>query len=233
VKEALERRPDVKIVDATCPIVSRSQRIASKLAQEGYKVVIIGDKNHPEVKGVLGFAGENAVAVNTPEEAEALRRTGKLGILAQTTITMDHFQSIVNVLVPKALELKIFNTLCNETTKTQESTRKLADEVDMMVVIGGKNSANTIHLVDLCRDKGLDVYHIEQASELRPDWFHGKNRVGVTAGASTPDWIIEDVLKQLKSFANGGIHHGGGHQDRYGAGHPVGVAAGGGGASSA
>ncbi len=227
VKQVLENRPEVKIVDATCPIVSRSQRIAGKLAQEGYKVVVIGDKHHPEVKGVLGFAGEGAIAVNTLEEAQALRRTAKLGVLAQTTITIQHFQRIVEALVPKALEFKILNTLCNETTKTQESTMALADDVDMMVVIGGKNSANTIHLLDICREKHLEAYHIEQASELKLEWFAGKGRVGVTAGASTPDWIIEEVLQQLKGFAHGGMTHGG-HQDRTGAGAPHGERGGGG-----
>lgn len=232
VKEALDSKAEVKIVDATCPIVSRSQRIASKLGQDGYKVVIVGDRNHPEVKGVLGFAGEGAMAVNTPEEAEELRRTAKLGILAQTTITLQHFQRIVNALVPKALEFKIFNTLCNETSKTQESTQALADEVDMMVVIGGKNSANTIHLVEICREKNLEAYHIEQASELRPEWFTGKSRVGVTAGASTPDWIIEEVLNQLKQIAHGGMTNGG-HQDSVGTREPLGALRGGGYASPA
>lgn len=209
IKEVLEKRPDVKIVDATCPIVSRSQRIAGKLSQEGYRVVVVGDRHHPEVKGVLGFSGEAAVAVNSIEEVQELRRCAKIGVLAQTTITIQHFQRIVEALVPKALEIKVLNTLCNETTKTQESTNALADEVEMMVVIGGKNSANTIHLVDICREKRLEAYHIEQASELQREWFVGKERVGVTAGASTPDWIIEDVLTRLKEFAHGGMTYGG------------------------
>jgi 4-hydroxy-3-methylbut-2-enyl diphosphate reductase len=211
VMEAMAKNQELSVVDATCPIVSRSQRIAKRLADEGYKVVIVGDRHHPEVKGVLGFAGERAEAVNTLDEVEALGRCAKIGVLAQTTITMQHFQRMVQALITKALEFKVINTLCNETTKTQASTLELAGEVQMMVVIGGKNSANTKHLVELCQEQGLETYHIEEAAELNPAWFAGKEKVGVTAGASTPDWIIESVLNELKLIANGGHSHGPNH----------------------
>lgn len=203
VKEALTKK-SVKIVDATCPMVGKSQKIASQLVKEGYKVAIIGEREHPEVKGVVGFAKNNAIVVNTVEEANAMQKFIKLGVLAQTTITVEKFKDIISVLISKAKELRIFNTLCDETRKTQKFTSDLADEVDVMIIVGGKNSANTKHLVEICESKNVNTHHIEEKYELKKEWFKGKSKIGVSAGASTPDWIIEDVLKQLSIFKNGG-----------------------------
>jgi len=187
---------ELEIVDATCPIVKKSQDYVAHLDKQNFQVVIIGNRNHPEVQGLLGYA-RNAVVVNSPSEAGALTHFQRMGVVAQTTLNFQKFQEIVWVLRRKADHLKIFNTLCNSTAKMQNSTLKLAKKVDIMLVIGGYNSANTKHLAEICRQAGVTTHHIEQAKELCPEWFSGKHLVGITAGASTPGWIIKTVLNKL------------------------------------
>lgn len=191
----------LKVVDATCPFVKKAQKLAAKLIIEGYKTVIIGEAHHPEVKGILGYAGSKAIVVGNALEAKKIRKCGKIGVVVQTTQSTDNFMKTVSVLMDKAPEIRVFNTICDATKRRQESALKLADKVDIIIVVGGKNSANTKHLAELCEERGVPTYHIEGALELNKSWFKGKKLAGVTAGASTPDWIINIVMKTINALA--------------------------------
>jgi (E)-4-hydroxy-3-methyl-but-2-enyl pyrophosphate reductase len=186
------------IIDLTCPFVSKAQRDAEVLQKEGYQVVVVGEKKHPEVQSILGYAGENAVVVETVEDIEELTFQNRLGIVAQTTQSYSNFSEIVLRLLRLSKELKVYNTICSSTKERQEAARILASRVDVMLVVGGRNSANTTRLASLCRQEGKPTYHIEVADEIRTEWLEGISTVGVTAGASTPDWVVEGVLERLK-----------------------------------
>jgi 4-hydroxy-3-methylbut-2-enyl diphosphate reductase len=187
----------INMVDATCPHVRKAQSSARMLANEGYQVVIIGEKHHPEVKSIIEWAGEGAVAIETEEEADELPKYGKLGIVAQTTFSAPKFKQIVDRLLDKSSDIKILRTICTATDQRQSAAIKLAAQVELMLVIGGKNSANTTRLAQLCSDK-CKTYHIETAEELCDEWFDKIKKIGITAGASTPDWIIKEVYKKCQ-----------------------------------
>ncbi|MCR5176581.1 MAG: 4-hydroxy-3-methylbut-2-enyl diphosphate reductase, partial [Anaerovibrio sp.] len=187
----------LNMVDATCPHVRKAQMSAKMLSDEGYQVVIIGEKCHPEVRSILEWAGEDAVSIETEAEADSLQRFGKLGIVAQTTFSGEKFKKIVARLLEKSADLKILCTICTATDQRQGAAVKLASQVDMMIVIGGKNSANTTRLAQLCSEK-CKTYHVETADELCDDWFDKIKKIGITAGASTPDWIIKEVYKKCQ-----------------------------------
>lgn len=194
---AQAREKGLQIIDLTCPFVGKAQRDAEALHQEGYQVVVVGEKKHPEVQSILGYAGDNAVVVETAEEVEGLTLQSRVGIVAQTTQSYGNFSEIVLKLLRLSKELKVFNTICNSTKERQDAARLLAGQVDVMLVVGGRNSANTSRLVSVCRKEGKPTYHIEVADEIQPAWLEGVSTVGVTAGASTPDWVVEGVLKKL------------------------------------
>jgi 4-hydroxy-3-methylbut-2-enyl diphosphate reductase len=194
------KKRNFNIIDATCPFVKKAQKFVEQLVNEGYQVVIIGESDHPEVKGICGFAGNNAIVVKDVEEVEKIPKFQKIGVVVQTTQSMENFKNVVSCLLEKALEFKIFNTICDATKKRQDSILKLAKEVDIMIILGGYNSANTKHLAEICSSVGVEVYHIENSAELKEVWFKGKDKVGVAAGASTPDWIINEVVECLKKF---------------------------------
>jgi (E)-4-hydroxy-3-methyl-but-2-enyl pyrophosphate reductase len=194
------REQGADVVDLTCPTVKAVQQRAAALAEEGYEVVIVGDRDHPEVKAIAGYAGPAAVIVNSEEEAGAVGPTAKMGVVMQTTHAAETCRRIVAVLFGKAHELRVFNTLCNATAKRQQAALELAGEVEVMVVVGGRNSANTRRLAEICRAAGAEVHHVETAEELRPEWFRGRSAVGVTAGTSTPEWIIEEAVRTLRSW---------------------------------
>lgn len=196
VYERIEKK-GLKLVDATCPHVRKAQMSAKELADQGYKVVIVGEKRHPEVKSILEWAGEGTIAIETEEEAEGVPRCGKLGIVAQTTFSGDKFRTIVSRLFDKSVDIRILRTICNATDQRQSAAVKLAAEVDMMIVIGGKNSANTTRLAVLCKDI-CQTHHIETVEEVREEWFENIQKIGITAGASTPDWIIKEVYKKCQ-----------------------------------
>jgi small subunit ribosomal protein S1 len=186
------------IIDLTCPFVGKAQRYAEALYKEGYQVVVVGEKKHPEVQSILGYAGENARVVESPGDVENLKFQGRIGVVAQTTQSYGNFSEIVLTLLRISKELKVFNTICSSTKERQEAARVLARQVDLMLVVGGRNSANTSRLADLCRKEGKPTYHIEVADEIRAEWLKGVDKIGVTAGASTPDWLVEGVIDKLK-----------------------------------
>ncbi len=190
----------LKVVDATCPIVKKSQRYAKRLTDEGYQVVIVGDRNHPEIIGILGHSNGNAVVLDDPEEADKVSLKEKVGLIAQTTHTVEEYERIQEVIRPRVKEMKACDTLCFETTRQQSSSVEIARQVDIMIVVGGRNSANTVRLANMCRETGVDTYHVESAAELKLEWFSGKKKAGITGGASTPDFLIEAVVRWIREI---------------------------------
>lgn len=197
------RRAEAKgltLVDATCPHVKKAQQAASQLAAKEYQVVILGDADHPEVKSIIAWAGSDPIVIAGEEQTAELPVFPKLGVVAQTTFSIELFDRILTILQTKCQEIQIDRTICTATDMRQQTAKKLAGQVDIMVVVGGKNSANTTHLADLCRETGVKTYHIETASELKQYWFEGVRQVGITAGASTPQWIIEEVYTTMQQL---------------------------------
>lgn len=196
------RERGLEVVDTTCPIVSRAQRWARKLADNGFAVILYGDADHREVQGTLGWARGRGIALGDddldrlPEDFPA-----RIAVMAQTTQNPARFAAFVGRLVASRIgrisELRIINTLCNVTSHQQEAARELARRVEVVVVVGGRHSANTRHLVEVCREVGVAVYHVETDQELEACWFTDCRRVGVTAGASTPDFAVEAVVERL------------------------------------
>ena len=193
VIEEAERR-GFKLIDATCPYVKRVQEYAKMLVNEGYRVVIVGEENHPEVKGILGHTGDRAEIYSCEMD---VKQREKIGVVAQTTQSFTNLKEAIDHLLERAGELRVFNTICSATHERQEAAKELAQKVDVMIVIGGKNSANTTRLARISRTICPRTYHIETAEEIQPEWFEAANRVGITAGASTPDWIIDAVYQKI------------------------------------
>ena len=193
------KRRGTDIIDATCPLVARAQRMVDFLSSEGYTVIIAGEQGHPEVKGLVSYGRGKTFVVSSSEEISELPGE-KIGIVGQTTFSIDRFREIVGEIVSKSWEVRIFNTLCNASRKRQIAVEELVEKTDVIIVIGGKNSANTRRLVEIAESKGATVYHIESWNELLPDWFIGKEKIGITAGASTPDWVIEKVLDKIREL---------------------------------
>ena len=189
----------LSLVDATCPHVKKAQMAANELAQDGYEVVIVGEKRHPEVRSIYEWSGHKAMVVETEAEASALQPCGRLGIVAQTTFSGEKFKSIVMRLLDKSNDVRIVRTICTATDQRQAAAVALAGQVQLMLVIGGKNSANTTRLAQLCAEK-CKTYHIETAAELQDEWFDKIEKIGITAGASTPDWIIKEVYKKCQKI---------------------------------
>lgn len=189
-----------KVVDATCPFVKRAQQLAHELTDQGYQVVVVGDKEHPEVQGIVGWTNGQAVVVENPAEAERLPAMTRVGVVAQTTQPQDNFEGVVKVLQGRVKDVTVSNTICNAVAERQKAVLELAREVQVMVVVGGANSANTRKLTNLCRRTGTPTYQIETADQLDPDWFRGILIAGLTAGASTPDWIIEEVERRMSGM---------------------------------
>jgi (E)-4-hydroxy-3-methyl-but-2-enyl pyrophosphate reductase len=202
---ARARDQGLTIIDLTCPFVGKAQRDAEALWKEGYQVVVVGEKKHPEVQSIVGYAGDTAVVLEKADDVEGTALQGRIGVVAQTTQSYSNFAEIVLRLLRLSKELKVFNTICSSTKERQESARILAERVDVMLVVGGRNSANTTRLLTVCRQEGKPTYHIEVADEIQSAWVKDAQKIGVTAGASTPDWILEAVIRKLQEL--GGTVH--------------------------
>jgi 4-hydroxy-3-methylbut-2-enyl diphosphate reductase len=192
------------LIDTTCPFVLHAQRLAMEMAREGYMVVIVGEKTHPEVKALVGFARGRAIVVKGRDDPALRRVTGdKVAVISQTTQAIANFRGVANTLLRKRpREIRIFNTICNDTGKRQEAAADLAKTVDAMVIIGGRQSANTKRLFEVC--KGLnDAYLVETDRDVRSRWFEGKRTVGIASGASTPEWVITKVVNKIKKLSAG------------------------------
>ncbi|MHC4442230.1 MAG: 4-hydroxy-3-methylbut-2-enyl diphosphate reductase [Planctomycetota bacterium] len=197
----LAEERNLYIVDATCILVRRAQQIVKQLHQEGYRVVMIGDAEHPEVKGVIGYAPNVIVVADEDELDAALPKQGKIGIVAQTTHTRSRVASMIAAIARKPyLEIKAVNTLCTEVVKRQEAALELCRQVDVMFVLGGLHSANTRELAKLCQKNGVPTYHLESWEQFKPQMANGNKCAGITAGASTPDSIITEFAENLKAF---------------------------------
>ena len=190
-------RMGFSLVDATCPHVRKAQLSAKSLVDEGYHVVIVGEKEHPEVQSIFQWSSRKATIIESEEQAKDFPECDRLGIVSQTTFSGKRFQQIVVRLLDKSREIKILRTICTATDQRQVAAIDLSERVDLMLVIGGKNSANTTRLAQLCAAK-CRTHHIETADELQSQWFGGINKIGITAGASTPDWIIKEVFQKCQ-----------------------------------
>ena len=184
-----------EIIDATCPFVKKAQYYAKLLSEEGYQVVILGEKNHPEVKGIMSYAND-VIIVNNKTPLPKIK--SKVGIVVQTTQSLEALKNVISDATLHAKEIKVYNTICNSTAHRLKETEKIAQKVDIMIVVGGKNSANTTQLTRLCKSLSVPTYHIETSSEIKQEWFKGVKRLGITAGASTPEWIIKEVQETLR-----------------------------------
>jgi 4-hydroxy-3-methylbut-2-enyl diphosphate reductase len=209
VHAELERR-GLAVVDATCPFVKKMHRQARRLFKKGYHVVIVGDRNHSEITSLTDDPAFACLVVAGPADLEGLTIAGRVGLIAQTTQTQENFQAVADRLLPNVPELRIFNTICDSTTTRQTEARELARRVDAMVVIGGRNSANTRRLAEICRETGTRTIWVETAGELTAELLGDAGSIGLTAGASTPQWIITDVIRRLQSLpaedADAGTH---------------------------
>ena len=203
-KELRARR--INIINTTCPFVHRAQVAARRLAGSGFFVIIYGDADHAEVRGVLGWAdGRGVAALDEGFIATLDHLPRRLGILSQTTQVPARFTEFVKKLIDSALtkdsELRVIDTICHDIRERQAAALELANRVDLMLVVGGHTSANTNRLVELC-STATKTYLVEAAEELQPSWFHGRSNIGVTAGASTAEETINDVLVRLEALAN-------------------------------
>lgn len=210
---AQARKQGLKMLDVTCPFVTKVHLRAKLLHEQGYQVLLVGDRGHSEVKGVVGAVealGGRVTVLSGPEEVAELALGKKVGVLSQTTQYASNFAAIVAEVSKIAVEVRAFNTVCNATDELQDAAIRMARQVEVALVVGGKKSANTRRLRELCAAEGIPAYHIETAEEIEPEWLDGREVVGITGGASTPDWILEEVARCV----NGGelpsdwrLHH--------------------------
>ncbi len=200
VKDELKALQDsgVDVVDATCPFVTKPQEIAQEMSEKGYSVVIFGDEAHPEIKGVKSYATHGAFVVTCVEELKKIKLHEHIALIAQTTRKVEDYMEIANYLIPRYKEVRVFNTICNATFENQDAVRKISKQADIMIIIGGKNSSNTKQLFSIAKDNCTDSYHIEDENDLSYEWFEGKTFCGISAGASTPDWIIQNVVDSIE-----------------------------------
>lgn len=190
----------LSIVDATCPFVKKAQEHVKSLSAEGYGVVVVGDADHPEVQGIVSYGGDGVFVVASGEDVKKLPKMKKIGVVAQTTQSFENLKNVVYECLLRGGEIRVFNTICDATAVRQEEAKYLAGRVDCMLVIGGFNSANTRRLLEVCTEIQQKTYHIETAEEIKSAWFAGAKQVGVTAGASTPKWIIDEVMNKIEQL---------------------------------
>ncbi len=193
---------NIGIIDATCPFVKNVQQLGAFLAGQGYQVIVFGERDHAEVKGVLESivavpAASPALVISDSGEVDTQQLAAKVGIISQTTQENSNFSRLVASIVPHVKEIRVFNTICSATAERQRETAELSRKVDVIIVVGGKNSANTSRLAEIGRKNGAKTYQVESASEINPDWFQGIKKVGITAGASTPDEQIDEIVQKI------------------------------------
>lgn len=191
----------IDVIDATCPYVTKPQQICEEMSKEGYEIVIFGDVEHPEIKGVMSYALKGATVVEDVKALEGKYFKDKIAVVAQTTRKVEEFMKVCNYLMRSHKEVRVFNTICNATFDNQDAVRKLSKESDVMVIIGGKNSSNTKQLHAISAEECPDSYLVEGPDDLDADWFSGKEECGISAGASTPDWIIKQVMEKIQTLS--------------------------------
>ena len=198
--ERQAREAGLEVIDATCPFVTRVHRLAEKLASEGYQVMIVGEKGHPEVEGTRGHVPEAPVVLSA-HDVDAIEVSRRVALVVQTTLAVDDLRNVVGALVGRCDELRVCNTICDATSKRQSAAAELAVRADVMVVVGGKNSANTNHLAEICRSRAT-TYHVETLGEVDPAWFSGAELVGISAGASTPRNQVAEMREHVSRLCD-------------------------------
>ncbi len=193
---------DIQVVDATCTFVKAAQDKAARLRAEGYKVVILGEPEHPEVLGIRSHAGPDAVVLEGPEEIPEWLDGRRVGLVVQTTQSQARLSALASALAPMVRELRVFNTICSATERRQRETVELAEEVDLVIVVGGRDSGNTARLVQLSSAVQPRSFHVEGAEEVHREWLEGVDSVGITAGASTPPAQIEAVVARVRELSS-------------------------------
>ena len=190
----------IRILDATCPRVGRVQAIIKKHANQDYTILIVGDKEHPEVNGLLGYTNGRGIVINDPSDVDSLPDLAGVCVVAQTTQNPDEYNEIVDKIRIRYPGAEVFDTICDSTEKRQTEVKALAQETNAMIIVGGLNSANTKRLANLSERQGTPTYHIETVADLRRDMIGGAEKIGVSAGASTPNWIIERVVDTITTY---------------------------------
>ncbi|MDR1244351.1 MAG: 4-hydroxy-3-methylbut-2-enyl diphosphate reductase [Endomicrobium sp.] len=200
----LNENKNINVIGSTCPFVKRAQDVVKELSNNetagNLNIIIVGEKIHPEVVALVSYGNKKCVVIETPQEAKMFKGNKNLSIVSQTTQTSENFNNIVNIL-SKNYKIAVYNTICRATLDRQQSAEELACSVDLMIVIGGKNSGNTTRLAQICSCK-TRTYHIETFKDLKKSWFKNISTVGLTAGASTPDWIIKGVEIKVKEIGD-------------------------------
>jgi 4-hydroxy-3-methylbut-2-enyl diphosphate reductase len=201
--ESIERK-GLGMTDATCPFVKKMHHQARSLIADGYQLIIVGDANHSEITSLTEDPNFSGIVVSSVRELEGKKLSRKVGMISQTTQPIENFCEVANYLLLRAVELKVFNTICDSTITRQVEAREISARVEVMVVIGGRNSANTRRLVEICGESGTRTIWAETADEIDAADFDGVEHVGLTAGASTPEWIIKEVIERLTTLESAG-----------------------------
>jgi len=195
------KEKDVEIIDATCPFVKKPQEIVEEMSKQGYDIVVFGDKNHPEIKGVVSYCTHDRVfVVLSPEELKNIKLKEHIATVAQTTRKINDYLKITEYLIQNYKEVRVYNTICNATFENQDAVKELAKKADIMIIIGGKNSSNTKQLYNIAKEF-CEAYLVESEEELNKEWFKGKKHCGISAGASTPEWLVEKIISKIKELA--------------------------------
>ncbi len=201
-EDALNR--GLKVIDTTCPLVTRIQKTAADLVAQRYSVLVYGDAEHKEVKGIVGWSGGKAKVIMSMADLEDWEPTRRVALISQSTSNVEKFialaRDLVGKMVARGVEVRVINTICRPTKDRQRAVRELASQVDVVIAVGGWASANTRKLVQAAKEEGADAYQIATPEELDADWFAGAQRIGLTAGASTPDAVIDQVEERIRSF---------------------------------
>ena len=201
VKSYIPANKELNIIDATCPLVEEIHDEVKKLSKEGRKIIVIGDHGHDEVVGIASQVSD-AIIVSNIEEAMKLRKMKKAGVVSQSTQTIENVQKIINIIMTKVYDLNFVNTICFPTKRNQNQIKDLAKQCDVMIVIGSFTSANSKRLTLLAEEINDKSYQVTNADEIKIEWFTGAKTVGLSAGASTPDNIIDDVLNKIKTISD-------------------------------
>ena len=191
---------NIEIIDATCPFVKKPQEIVEEMSKKGYDIVIFGDINHPEIKGVKSYClHERCYVVLSLDDLKKVKLREKIATVAQTTRKIDDYLKITDYLIKNYKEVRVFNTICNATFENQLAVKELSKQADIMIIVGGKNSSNTKQLFNIAKEF-CEAYLVENEDELKKDWFSNKNLCGISAGASTPEWLVEKIISKIKEL---------------------------------
>ncbi len=193
------QKKKLRIIDATCPIVKKIQKLVKRLAEEKQEIIIVGNREHPEIKALIGFSEKRGIIVEKVSEAKRLPHRKKRAVIAQSTQDLYLFEKVVSALIEKTDELSIYNTICSSTQTRQKSTSALASQVDTLFIIGGKNSSNTNKLYQISKRILPKTYFIERVDQITPEMLKGAKKIGLSGGASTPPEVLHEAVMRIKT----------------------------------